>query len=98
MVGNMLSGEPNMQEVRDKENFRFVIAFGFGFITLMFLAFICGFYFAKYILLWSDTNSFILSIVTGTGTIVIETLLFILKMERMEKIERDEEKRLKKSS
>jgi len=79
--------------MKDKQQFRFVMAFGFGFITLMFMSFICGYYFGKIILQLSEIHSLFLSLAVGTGTILIETILFILKMEKMDRDEREYEKR-----
>ena len=89
--------EQELQAAKDKQSFRFVLAFGFGFITLMFLSFIAGYFFGKHILKLDETSSLLLSIAVGTSTIILETCLFIVKMEKMERMERMEEERLKKT-
>ena len=63
---------------------RFLFAFGFGSITLMFLGFGSGYALAKYILHLDEVMSCICSLVVGIGTLILETILFILKMNRLE--------------
>lgn len=75
-------------ELKEKQQFRFTLAFGFGFISLMFLAFVCGYFLGKKILNLSETGSLIMSLGVGIGTIVMETVLFVIRMEKLEKAER----------
>ena len=60
------------------------MAFGFGFITLMFLSFACGYLLGTKIFNLSETNALILSLVVGISTIIIETILFVIRMEKMD--------------
>lgn len=71
-------------DFKAKQEFRFTLAFGFGFITLMFLAFICGYFLGKKIFNLSETGSLILSLVVGIGTIIMETVLFVIRMEKLD--------------
>jgi membrane protein DedA with SNARE-associated domain len=71
-------------ESKQKQEFRFTIAFGYGFITLMFLAFLTGYFLGKHIFGLSETSSLIMSLVVGITSIIIETILFIIKMERLD--------------
>jgi hydrogenase/urease accessory protein HupE len=69
------------------------LAFGTSFITLMFLGFALGYYLGKYFLVLPDIQCYILSIVVGIGTMILETVLYIIKVE---KIEGEERKRMAK--
>ena len=53
----------------------------------MFLSFACGYLLGKHILGYSETESMVLSLIMGIGSIILETVLFILKMERLEREE-----------
>lgn len=76
-----------------KQEFRFTVAFGFGFITLMFLAFACGYLLGKKVFNLNETNSLILSLIMGMGTIILETILFVIRMEKMDAQSRVKEQR-----
>lgn len=75
-------------EMKSKQEFRFTLAFGFGFISLMFLAFGCGYALGKKVFGLSETNSLILSLIVGMGTIILETVLFVIRMEKMDSASR----------
>jgi hypothetical protein len=79
-------------EFKAKQEFRFTIAFGFGFITLMFLSFACGYLLGKKVFDLSETNSLILSLVVGMGTIILETILFVIRMEKLDSNNRVKER------
>ncbi len=79
-------------ELKEKQEFRFTLAFGFGFISLMFMSFICGYFLGKKIFGLSETGSLIMSLVIGIGTIIMETVLFLIRMEKL-----DNQDRLRKS-
>ena len=70
------------------------MAFGFGFITLMFLGFICGYMLGKHVFELNETQCLLLSLVVGIGTIFLETIMFIIKMEKLEAMDRYEESKL----
>lgn len=71
-------------DMKAKQEFRFTLAFGFGFITLMFLAFVCGYFLGKKIFNLTETGSLILSLIVGIGTIILETILFVIRMEKLD--------------
>jgi hypothetical protein len=50
----------------------------------MFLSFICGYFLGKKILGLSETGSLIMSLVIGIGTIIMETILFLIRMEKLD--------------
>ena len=84
--------EEDDDDARQKQAFRFTLAFGFGFISLMFLAFVCGYFLGKKIFNLSETGSLITSLVVGIGTIIVETVLFVIRMEKLESQERKSSK------
>ena len=44
-----MHGPNDDQEMLDKQKFRFTLAYGYGFISLMFIAFVCGYCLGKFI-------------------------------------------------
>jgi hypothetical protein len=50
----------------------------------MFLSFICGYFLGKKIFGLSETGSLIMSLVIGIGTIIMETILFLIRMEKLD--------------
>ena len=86
--GLKMGGPDDDYEAKQKQEFRFTIAFGFGFITLMFLAFVCGYFLGKMIFGFSETGSLILSLIVGVSTIIMETILFIIRMEKLERLQK----------
>ena len=81
----MKYGDPDDDyEMKEKQEFRFTLAFGFGFISLMFFSFICGYFLGKKILGLSETGSLIMSLIIGIGTIIMETILFLIRMEKLD--------------
>jgi hypothetical protein len=76
------------EDIKQKQQFRFTLAFGFGFITLMFLAFACGYLLGKKVFNLSETGSLVLSLVVGIGTIIMETVLFVIRMEKLDRADR----------
>ena len=63
---------------------RFVLAYGVGFITLTFLGFLSGFMVGRYFLRYDVRDSLIVSIAIGTATLIMETILMVLRIQRME--------------
>jgi len=51
----------------------------------MFLSFICGYFLGKHIVGLSETNSLIMSLVMGISTIILETILFLIRLDKMDK-------------
>lgn len=75
-------------EQKQKQEYRFTIAFGFGFISLMFLAFACGYLLGIKVFGLNQTGSLVLSLIFGIGTIIMETILFVIRMEKMDDMKR----------
>jgi len=71
------------------------LAFGLGFISLTFLGFLTGFCIGKYILQVDFETSLILSLVSGIGTLLMETVLMIIRLTKWEKKQAFEAKRHK---
>ena len=63
------------------------MAFGFGFISLMFLGFATGYFFGKFVLELDEVPSLIVSLVVGICTLIVEAFLLIIKMDKMEKMD-----------
>ena len=70
------------------------LAFGTSFITLMFLGFVLGYYIGKYAFALKEIHWLILSMVVGIATMILETVLYIIKVER---IEADQRRKLNKT-
>jgi len=68
----------------EKNEFKFVLTYGFGFISMMFLGFLSGYFLGVYGLEWDHTSSLVLSIVVGSGTVIGETILLVIRMTHME--------------
>jgi hypothetical protein len=66
-------------------DFRFMMAFGFGFISLMFLGFLMGYCLGKFILGWGENESLLLALGTGIPTLFVEGLLMIIRLNKWEK-------------
>ena len=63
---------------------RFVFTFGFGFISLMFLGFLSGFFLGRKILQWDLVSSVIMSIVIGVPTIMVEMMLMMFRIHKFD--------------
>lgn len=70
--------------IKEKEEYRFVLAFGLGFITLTFMGFLSGYCFGKFILERSEEFSLILSLVFGILTLITEMILMIIRLYKWE--------------
>ena len=78
------SNKLQYQRIKEKEEFRFVAAFGFGFISLTFLGFLSGYMAGKYLLEYNEESSLILSLVSGICTLMMEMLLMIIRLYKWE--------------
>ena len=58
------------------------MAFATSFVTLMFLGFVMGYYVGQYLFQWPDTWCYFMSIGCGIVTIILETVLYIIKIEK----------------
>jgi F0F1-type ATP synthase assembly protein I len=95
---NKMIGQPEDDEGdgrKGMQQYHASFAFGSSFITLMFLGFVLGYYIGKYAFGLPDIHWYVMSIVIGIGTMILETVLYIIKVE---KIEGNERKRAKKSN
>ena len=68
----------------DKNDFRFMMVYGFGFITLMFLGFLSGYSMGLYIFHLSHENSLIMSLFVGTMTMMMEAILMIIRIHQID--------------
>lgn len=66
---------------------RFVLTYGVGFITLMFLGFLSGYMFGFHIMGYDHKNSMIMSLVIGSATLFVEAFLMIFRIYRMDEQE-----------
>lgn len=84
---NKMVGQPDEDEYgqagKGMQQFQESIAFGSSFITLMFLGFVLGYYLGKYIFELPDLQCYVLSLIIGIGTMILETALYIIKVEKM---------------
>ena len=65
---------------------RFVLTYGIGFITLTFLGFLSGYFVGQFFFGYDVKDSLICSIIVGTVTLILETVLLILRMYRMDQV------------
>jgi hypothetical protein len=83
------------EKLKEKEEFNFVMAFGFGFITLTFMGFLTGYCLGKFVLNKSDEFSLILSLVTGISTLILEMSLMIVRLSKWDTKQHEDRKRFK---
>jgi len=62
------------------------ISFGVSFIFSFFLSGVSGYYFGKIILGLNEGLSMVLAVIALIGTLIIESVLFILKTWKSDKI------------
>jgi hypothetical protein len=87
LVGGIsgFSNAASLKKTQDMADLRFMMAFGFGFISLMFLGFLSGYCLGKFILGWSDNDSLLLALGTGIPTLFVEGFLMIIRLNKWEK-------------
>ena len=78
------SAKSSAQSGEGINDIRFVLTYGIGFITLMFLGFLSGFCLGFYGLEWDLQSSMILSLIVGISTLMIEATLLIIRLYRFE--------------
>ena len=61
-----------------------MLTYGFGFISMMFLGFLSGYFLGIYGLEWSHTESLVMSIVVGSATVIGETILLVIRLNHMD--------------
>jgi len=62
---------------------------------MMFLGFVSGYLFGLKVLGWDPLSSVFCSLVVGISTIMIEMLLMICRIQKLEKLQSSERRRLK---
>lgn len=67
-----------------KTDVRFLLTYGVGFITMLFLGFATGFAVGSVFLGWTLEESMILSLVSGTVTLFTEAGLLIIRLYKMD--------------
>ena len=91
-----ISGFDNKSAQRRKEeeaDLRFMMAFGIGFISVMFLGFLTGFCIGKFVLAWDETSCCLLALATGIPTLIVEALLMIIRLDKWEEKREQERKK-----
>lgn len=74
---------------------KFVLLYGVGFITMMFLGFFSGYVLGRYAFRWPEEKSLIASLVVGTLTIVLEALLMIYRLNKQDLLREHQQNLLK---
>lgn len=77
----------NKADSKEQREFKFVLAYGFGFVSMMFLGFLSGYFLGIYGLMWNHRDSLVLSIIIGAGTMFIESIMLILRIQSMTNFE-----------
>ena len=80
------SNKKEYERIRERDDVRFFMAFGIGFITMTFLGFMTGFLLGRYILEWPEDKSLIMSLVFGISTLILEIIMMIFRLEKWQKI------------
>jgi hypothetical protein len=80
------SNKKEYERIRERDDVRFFMAFGIGFITMTFLGFLTGFLLGRYILEWPEDKSLIMSLVFGISTLILEMIMMIFRLEKWQKI------------
>lgn len=75
-------GDEDTKQGAQVKEFSDSLAFGWSFISLMFLGFVTGYYLGKYVMMLEDELCYVCSIVVGILTMVMETILYIIKVEK----------------
>ena len=71
------------------------MTFGFGFITMMFLGFVSGYFLGTRILEWDPLSSIFISLAVGITTIMVEMILMMFRINKFDKMRALERQRLK---
>ena len=97
MTGNIAGFENkgDLEQRHAKQENHFTLTFGFGFITMMFLGFVSGYFLGTRILGWDPLPSVFVSLAVGITTIMVEMILMMFRLEKFEKMRASERKRLK---
>lgn len=100
LVGGIAGFENRSALLKREEiaDFRFMMAFGFGFITVMFLGFLTGYCIGKFLLEWNDNDSLLLALATGIPTLFLEAVLMMIRLNKWEKKREAERKKQNRSA
>ena len=93
-----IAGFENKGEVEKrhaKQESQFTMMFGFGFITMMFLGFVSGYFVGTKILEWDPLPSMFMSLFVGIVTLLVEAFLMIFRIQKLDKAQAMERKRIK---
>ena len=93
-----IAGFENKGEVEKrhaKQESQFTMMFGFGFITMMFLGFVSGYFVGTRILEWDPLPSMFMSLFVGIITLLVEAFLMIFRIQKLDKAQAMERKRIK---
>ena len=83
------------EKLKESEDFKFIMAFGFGFISLTLMGFVSGFVLGKYALNWTEEQSLIFSLFTGIITLILESILMMFRISKWEQKRAIDKKRYK---
>jgi putative Mn2+ efflux pump MntP len=82
-------------QIKEKEDFKFALAFGTGFISVLFMGFVSGYAVGRFLMEWDQNSSLVLSLFFGVGTLFMEGFLMIFRLEKWMK-KREMEKKVYK--
>lgn len=88
LTGNIAGFENagDLERRHMKQEAQFTLTFGLGFVTMMFLGFVSGYLFARRILGWEELPSLFCCLFVGITTIIVEMILMIFRIQKLEKI------------
>lgn len=96
LTGNIagFANQGDLEKRHTVQDSQFAFTFGFGFITLMFLGFVSGYFLARRVLGWDQIDSMFMSLFIGISTLILEAVLMIFRLDKYSKIQDRERKRL----
>ena len=82
-----ITGFANKAETEERianRDAQFTFTFGIGFISVIALGFLSGFFFGRRILQWDFLDSMIVCVIFGVITMIVESILLIFRMQKFE--------------
>ena len=76
----------DLEERHAKQETHFTMTFGFGFITMMFLGFVSGYFLGTRILEWEPLPSIFVSLAVGISTLIVEMILMMFRINKFDKM------------
>ena len=76
----------DLEERHAKQETHFTMTFGFGFITMMFLGFVSGYFLGTRILEWEPLPSIFVSLAAGISTLIVEMILMMFRINKFDKM------------